>query len=143
MKPRWIGLVIGVGILACVAVAAQDKGAVKDQDFPPRVVKTEPADRARDIDPNLAEIRVTFDRPMRQGRFWSWIIMAPYGAYPGDKGAGEPTWDDDHKTCVLKVKMLPGTTYAVGVNSYRHTGFQDPDGQPAVPYTWVFKTKTP
>ena len=43
----------------------------------------------------------------------------------------------------VKVKLLPGTTYTVGVNSYRHTGFQDPDGQPAVPYTWVFKTKTP
>ena len=143
MKTRWLGLSAAVGSMACVALFAQDKPAVKDGDFPPRVVSTEPADRARDVDPDLTEISVTFDRPMRQGRFWSWILMEPYGAYPGDKGAGEPVWADNHKTCVLKVKLRPGTTYAVGVNSYRHTGFQDPDGQPAVPYVWVFKTRAP
>ncbi len=143
MTLRWIALSAAVGLLVCVTVAAQDKDADKDKDFPPRVVKTEPADRARDVDPDLTEIRVTFDRPMRQGRFWSWIIMQPYGAYPGDKSLGEPRWEDKGRTCVLPVKLRVGTTFAVGVNSYRHTGFQDPDGQPAVPFTWVFKTKQP
>lgn len=143
MNARWLGLSAVIGLLACVALFAQDKPAVKDADFPPRVVSTFPADRARDVSPDLTEISVTFDRPMKMGRSWSWIINEPYGAYPGDKAEGDPTWSDDHKTCTLKVKLRPATTYAVGVNSFRHTGFQDPDGVPAVPFVWVFKTRKP
>ena len=141
MALRWIALSAALGLLVCVSVVAQDKDAVKDKDFPPRVVKTEPADRARDVDPDLTEVRVTFDRPMKQGRSWSWMIMEAWGSYPGDKNAGEPSWEDGGKTCVLKVKLRPGTTYAVGVNDRTTRYFQDPDGQPAVPYVWVFKTK--
>jgi hypothetical protein len=143
MRHRWIGLAMACGVLVCVAVAAQDKGEAKDQDFPPRVVKTEPADRARHVDPDLTEIRVTFDRPMKQGRNWSWILMQAWGEYPGDKALGEPAWENGGKTCVLKVSLRAGTTYAVGVNSFRHTGFQDSADQPAVPFTWVFKTRKP
>jgi hypothetical protein len=41
---------------------------------------------------------------------------------------------------VLAAKLVPGTLYAVGANSFRHTGFRAPDNRVAVPYVWVFKT---
>lgn len=128
------------GVL-CMVSTAQEAEAPKDEAFPPRVVKTEPADRAADVDSHLREIKVTFDRPMQTGRNYSWIILRQHGVYPGYRGGPEPRWENDGKTCVLAVRLSPDTLYAVGINSFRHTGFHDPKGKPAVPYAWVFKTR--
>lgn len=119
---------------------ADRKAAEANLDLPPCVVKTEPENRATDVDPTLAEIKVTYDRPMAVGRNYSWIIHQAIGTYPGDKNGPEPRWENDGKTCVLSVKLKPDTLYAVGVNSFRHTGFHDPKGGVGVPYIWVFKT---
>ena len=129
----------GVGVF--VALAAERAATEPDTDLPPCVVKTVPADRAKDVDPALQEIKVTFDRPMQAERSWSWIIHNNLGAYPGYQGSAEPRWEDEGKTCVLQVKLAPGALYAVGVNSFRHTGFRDKAGKVAVPYVWVFKTR--
>ena len=127
--------------VCCLVLSAQDKPAAKDDaDFPPRVVKTEPADRATGVDFRLREIKVTFDRPMNTEKMWSWMILADQGVYPGYRGGPEPRWENDGKTCVLAVRLSPDTVYAVGVNSPRNNGFRDLDGKVAVPYAWVFKT---
>ena len=84
---------------------------------------------------------MTFDRPMATEKAWSWMILRDLGAYPGDRTLGEPRWENDNKTCVLPVKLSPGTLYAVGVNSPRNWGFKGADGKAAVPYGWVFKTR--
>jgi RNA polymerase sigma-70 factor (ECF subfamily) len=42
---------------------------------------------------------------------------------------------------VLPVKLEPGKTYAVWVNSEKFGNFKDADGRSAVPYLLVFKTK--
>ena len=112
-----------------------------DTDLPPCVIKTEPVDRAKDIDFHVTEIKVTFDRPMQTEKSWSWIMLPEIGVYPGYQGSPEPRWEDDGKTCVLSVKLSPDTIYAVGVNSFRHTGFRSRDGRIAVPHVWVFKTR--
>ena len=78
---------------------------------------------------------------MNVERTWSWIIHTDLGVYPGYRGSPEPRWENDGRTCVLAVKLSPDTVYAVGVNSYRHTGFRDTEGKIAVPHVWVFKTK--
>jgi len=124
----------------CLVTAAQETDTKQDAEFPPRVVKTEPADRTADVDFRLREIKVTFDRPMETGKNYSWIILRAHGVYPGYRGGPEPRWENDGKTCVLPVRLSPNTLYAVGINSYRHTGFHDPAGKPAVPFAWVFKT---
>jgi hypothetical protein len=125
---------VGSGLLA------QEKPAV-DPEMPPVVVKTEPAAGAKDVDPDLKEISVTFDRPMKTEKSWSWIIHQRLGAYPGVRGGPEPRWSDDGRTCYLSVSLKPGTLYAVGANSFRHTGFRDGNGEIAIPFVWVFKTK--
>ena len=123
------------------ASLAQEKKPAFDPELPPCVVKTEPANRAKDVDPALREIKVTFDRPMDTGGNWSWIIHQALGIYPGVRGGPVPRWENEGRTCVLPVKLKPGTLYAVGANSFRHTGFRDRKGRIAVPYVWVFRTK--
>jgi len=133
-------VVLAMGILGALLLA-QEKPPKAAQEWPPRVVATEPADRALDVDPDLAEIRVTFDRPMTVGENYSWIKLNAWGEYPGSYGARAPRWEEGGKTCVLSAKLRPGTVYAVGINSYHHTGFHDTAGTPAVPFAWVFRTK--
>lgn len=129
-----------LGAVCCMSLLAQDRQA-DEAGLPPRVLTAEPADRAVDVDFRLREIKVTFDRPMRTGRNHSWMILREHGTYPGYEGSPEPRWENDGRTCVLPVRLSPDTLYAVGINSYRHTGFRDAEGRPAVPYAWVFRTK--
>jgi hypothetical protein len=134
--------VVGTVVCAAKALAAgAEKAPTYDPAFPPCVVKTEPANRAKDVDFRLREIKVTFDRPMMTEQQWSWIIHTELGVYPGYRGSPGPRWEDDGKTCILSVRLSPDTLYAVGVNSLRHTGFRDRKNKIAVPYVWVFKTK--
>ncbi len=50
-------------------------------------------------------------------------------------------YDKDRRTCVASVKLEPGKTYAVYLNSPKFTNFRDLEGRPAVPYLLVFKTR--
>ena len=134
----WAFLVLA---LCSLALAGEAKKAEFDPDFPPRVVKTEPANRAKSVDFSLREIKVTFDRPMATEKSWSWMILVECGVYPGYRGSAEPRWEDGDRTCVLSVRLSPDTVYAVGANSPRNWGFRDTKGKAAVPYAWVFKTK--
>ena len=54
---------------------------------------------------------------------------------------GKPKYLADKRTCVLPVKLEPGKTYAIWVNSEKLGNFKDTDGRSAVPYLLVFKTK--
>jgi hypothetical protein len=47
----------------------------------------------------------------------------------------------DKRTCVLPVKLKPGKTYAIWINSQNNNAFRDTKGKPAIPYLLVFKTK--
>ncbi len=103
---------------------------------PPVVVKTVPAAGANDVDPKLTEIRVTFSKDMEDGS-WSWATLSEE-SFP--KGDGKAKYLADKRTCVLPVKLEPGKTYAIWVNSDKVRNFKDADGRSAVPYLLVFKT---
>jgi hypothetical protein len=107
------------------------------ESVPPVVVKTVPAAGADDVDPKLTEIKVTFSKNMEDNT-WSWSQISK-DSFP--KVAGKPKYLADKRTCVLPVKLEPGKTYAIWVNSERFTNFKDADGKSAVPYLLVFKTK--
>ncbi len=104
---------------------------------PPVVVKTVPEAGSSDVDPSVNEITVTFSKDMADGT-WSWST-ASKESFP--ETTGKPHYMDDHRTCVLPVKLEPGRTYAIWVNSQNFGNFKDADGKSAVPYLLVFQTK--
>jgi RNA polymerase sigma-70 factor (ECF subfamily) len=103
----------------------------------PVVIKSIPAAGADRVDPDTTQISVTFSKAMQPGT-WSWCVLSKE-SYPGTSEA--PKYLDDHRTCVLPVKLQPGKTYAVWINSEKFYEFKDAKGQPAVPYLLVFGTK--
>ncbi|MDP6356432.1 MAG: Ig-like domain-containing protein [Planctomycetota bacterium] len=125
----------------CLIAASAAEEPIANTDFPAMVVKTEPENRATGVDFTIQEIKVTYDRSMVTKGSWSWIIHTNLGLYPGYRGSADPRWEDKGKTCILPVKLSPDTVYAIGVNSFRHTGFKDKAGTAAVPHVWVFKTR--
>ena len=54
---------------------------------------------------------------------------------------GQPRYLGDKRTCVLPVKLEPGKTYAIWLNTANYQNFKDTMGRPAVPYLLVFRTK--
>jgi RNA polymerase sigma-70 factor (ECF subfamily) len=132
-----------VTVILVVVVANGFVGAAARADdvtletVPPVVVKTVPEAGASDVDPKLAEIRVTFSKDMQNGS-WSWVTLSKE-SFP--KTDGKAKYLADKRTCVLPVKLEPGKTYAIQLNSEKFTNFKDADGRAAVPYLLVFKTK--
>lgn len=129
------------GLLALAAVLFGGGFSIA-QDFtvemaPPVVVKSVPEAGMTDVDPALSEIKVTFSKDMRDGR-WSWAQRG-IAAYP--EITGKIHYLEDKRTCVLPVKLKPGTTYLINVNSEKFNNFRDLHNQPSMPYTLVFKTK--
>lgn len=135
MKRIGVVFVAVAGWLLGVAAASADD--VTLESAPPVVVKTVPEGGAGDVDPTLTEIKVTFSKDMRNGS-WSWSTLSKE-SFP--KTGGAPKYLGDKRTCVLPVKLEPGKTYAVWVNSGKFLNFKDAENRPAVPYLLVFKTK--
>jgi hypothetical protein len=106
---------------------------------PPVVVRTVPASGAKNVDPALSEIRVTFSREMTD-RSWSWVQIAPEN-FP--ELVGEPRYLEDKKTCVVNVRLDPGKTYIIWLNTQKFSNFKDAGGRPAQPYLLLFETGSP
>lgn len=135
MKHVMVILIALVGGLIGTPVRADD---VTLESVPPVVVKTVPEVGVGDVDPNMAELRVTFSKDM-QDESWSWSTLSKE-SFP--KVDGKPKYLADKRTCVLPVKLEPGKTYAIWVNSEKFGNFKDTDGRSAVPYLLAFKTKS-
>jgi RNA polymerase sigma-70 factor (ECF subfamily) len=129
--------VILVALVCVLTVAIARAEDVTLESVPPVVVKTVPQAGAADVDPKLTEIRVTFSKDMLDDS-WSWAQLSE-DSFP--KIDGKPKYLADKRTCVLPVKLEPGKTYAVWVNSEKFVNFKDSDGRSAVPYLLTFKTK--
>ena len=100
-------------------------------------MKTVPEAGADGVNPKLTEIKVTFSKDMQDGT-WSWSTLSKE-SFPNVDG--KPRYLSDKRTCVLPVKLEPGKTYAIWVNSEKFDNFKDTGGRSAVPYLLVFKTK--
>lgn len=105
----------------------------------PIIVGLVPQNGAKDVDPNLKEIRVTFNMPMGEGFSWT----GGGEQFPTIPDGKKPSWIDDHKTCVLPVELRPGWEYHLGLNSPSHKNFQSAGGVPLDPVSYTFKTKAP
>jgi beta-lactamase regulating signal transducer with metallopeptidase domain len=102
----------------------------------PQVASMNPKNGAKNVSPDLTEIRVTFDTPMRNG--FSWTGGGPQ--FPGAPGK-KPYWTEDRRTCVLPVELKPGMEYRVGLNSVSHKNFKSESGVPLDPVVYTFSTK--
>jgi RNA polymerase sigma-70 factor (ECF subfamily) len=104
---------------------------------PPVVVRAVPEAGTDSVDPALKEIRVTYSKKMMDGT-WSW---STWGQDSFPQTTGKPHYLADQRTCVLPVKLKANKTYAIWLNSNNFGNFKDTNGNAAVPYLLVFKTR--
>jgi beta-lactamase regulating signal transducer with metallopeptidase domain len=109
---------------------------VNDLLLAPRAISFSPENGAGGVDPNLKQIRVTFDREMSSG--FSWTGGGP--EYPGATSAGAATWSADRKTCTLPVELAPAHSYRLGLNSASYQNFASAAGVPLEPIVYTFST---
>lgn len=102
---------------------------------PPRVAKATPDRGDEDVDPSTRELRVTFDRDMDQGGM---SVVGGGPTFPGDPSA-RPRWTDS-RTIVIPLKLEPGRSYQLSINSSRFRNFRDAQGESVTPYPIHFKT---
>jgi RNA polymerase sigma-70 factor (ECF subfamily) len=104
---------------------------------PPVVVRTVPVAGAKDVDPALTEIRVTYSKTMRDGS-WAWSKWQEEN-FP-ETNSNKPPYLSGDRTCVLPMKLQPGKSYALWLHGEQEKGFKDVRGTAAVPYLLSFKT---
>jgi hypothetical protein len=102
-----------------------------------RVISTMPELGATDVDPAITEVVVVFSQPIRQS--YSFVKHVDLGEFP--EMTGDPSFPD-MQTCTLPVRLEPGRTYAVGINSPDHENFISlaDETLTAEPYVLVFST---
>ena len=102
----------------------------------PKVVAISPANGARDVDPAIAELVITFDRPMRDG---SWaIVQVENGKLPD---FGRPAYDAERRVLRVPMKLAPGTAYRFFLNAGRFNAFASAEGVPLEPVEVTFSTR--
>jgi beta-lactamase regulating signal transducer with metallopeptidase domain len=102
----------------------------------PRVASLEPPNGASNVDPNLKEIRVTFDMPMGGGM--SWVGSGPN--FPERPEGQNIRWSEDKRTCIMPVRLKPNWQYQISLNSPSHINFQSEGGVPLEPVKYTFST---
>ena len=103
---------------------------------PPHVVAFDPPLGATNVDPARTTLAVTFDRAMdREG--WAWVIESKSTA----PDIGESSWDVEVRTNTAPVRLEPGRTYVVWINSPQYSYFKDPQGRASTPVRWSFTTR--
>jgi len=112
-----------------------EKPAADPHDAAAVVAQTTPSTGDTDVDPAVTEIRVTYNKEMMNWN-WSWC-------YDPDllKTTGKPHYETDGQTCVLPVKLEPGKTYTIHLNSETFHNFKDAAGHSAIPYVLQFRTR--
>ena len=106
-------------------------------DTQPTVLRTVPENGARDVDPTLSELSVTFSERMRNGN-WSWVYENK-ASFP--QMLGHPRFVDDLTRNVLPVRLEPNKDYVIWLNSDQFTNFKDEAGNPALPFKLTFRTR--
>jgi len=103
----------------------------------PKVAKTIPADGEMNVDPDLRQIRIIFDRPMRQNTLFTRVANTKFPEFTEEYG-----WESQSTIHWSGVKLEPGTEYAFGLNSEQALGFADEKGNPLLPVVIRFKTRS-
>jgi serine/threonine protein kinase len=136
---RWLFAALAAAAVICFVLLrpAKKEPELETVDTnPPVIVQTYPPSGVSGVAPGVVEIRVKFSKDMAdQSWSWSsaWTNSTPASLEP-------PHYESDHRTCVLKVKLEPGHTYAYWLNSDNFQNFKDTEDYAAVPYLLIFET---
>lgn len=142
-KKMFVVIVVVLAVLVGLPLAAKlfrqgggdSSGQTQTVDsVTPTATLMKPANGATGVSPALAELVVTFDREMGGGFSWTG------GGENFPETTGKPYWDGDRKTCHLPVKLKPGWSYRLGLNSPSHKNFKSVQGVPLTPVVWTFST---
>jgi len=101
----------------------------------PKIVSTVPEIGDQEVDPNLTEIKITFDQEMGGG------FSMPGGGTSMPKATGRAHWDSTKRTCIRPVQLEPNHRYRFGINSYSYKNFSSAYGVPVSPIVFHFKTR--
>jgi hypothetical protein len=101
----------------------------------PKVVSITPAAGATDVPPGPSEIKVAFDRPMKDG---SWSLVGGGPNFP--EITGKPSYDASGKVWRVTVRLKPNWNYRFWLNSERFHGFQSREGAVLESVTVSFAT---
>jgi len=120
-------------VVAVIMLAAQSRAGT-----PPRVIKSSPADGARDVPVDIGQVTVVFDRNMKMNAHS--LVEVPDVQFPPMVHDDDP-WQDP-VTFVLRLERLqPNTTYAIQLNSDHRKGFASAfDQTPLVATRVSFRT---
>ena len=99
----------------------------------PRVVKAEPDNGDRDVDPALKQLRIEFDQDMQPGGF---SICGAQGL----ETAGRPRWQNK-RTFILPVQLKPGQKVELSVNCPSAQNFKSAGGESAEVYPITFEVR--
>lgn len=135
---RRIGMLLLAAVFMAGAGMAENQTRITVKSMPPSVVKTVPQAGDTAIDPSLKEISVTFSKDMMTEQMWSWCSQSSE-TYP-EIDKTKTRYLKDKRTCVLPVKLQPGKTYVIWINSQKFNYFKDTENNSAVPYLLVFQT---
>ena len=123
---------LAIGVSVMVVQNIRNCGRTSSANAP-KIVSVTPDDGAKDVDPNLGEIVVCFDRPM-QGR-----VSLTGDGWP--TLVGTPEFDSAMTNLTIRVVLKPETEYSFGFNSRNHKKFASADGVPLTPCVYSFRTK--
>ena len=115
--------------------AQAEKLPAKPASGVPKVVSISPANGASDVDPELDQIKVVFDRAMMDR---SWSLVGGPSSLP--KVTGKPAYDAARKIWTVSIRLKPESDYQFMLNSDQFQGFQSAEGVPLEPVTVRFKT---
>jgi hypothetical protein len=102
----------------------------------PKVVAIIPANGAEDVDPGLTEMRITFDRRMKDG---AWSIVQMTSNFP--HLTGKPHYDREHRVLTVGIRLEPNRQYELWLNSGQYSSFMSEEGVPLDSVAIRFKTR--
>jgi hypothetical protein len=102
----------------------------------PKVVSMTPANGATDVDPDLKEIKIVFDRPMKDK---AWALVGGGPSYPDT--TGKPSYDRERKVLTIPVRLKPKWTYRFWLNRGQFNSFQSQEGVRLESVPVTFKTR--
>ncbi len=102
----------------------------------PKVAGMTPANGQQDVDPGLAALVITFDRPMQDQM---WAVVGGGEHFP--KLQGKPSYDAARKVLTIPVELRPDWEYELWLNRGKYDSFRSTEGERLQPVHVKFRTR--